>query len=165
MPRPLPQTPRLFRRKAHSDRPMLLGCPHVSPEWELRALRAIIKPQTRDAILHRPARQRLPGDFQDRVRHAMDSVAARLDYRPEMHWPEAGDYLFLTTVLPNQTPEARALAVVLSRQLPGTWIVLGRVFVRDGRFFRRKRGFKLELVPANGVNLTRPIRAALRGIL
>lgn len=165
MPRPLPQTPRLCRRKTHADRLMLLGCPRVSPEWELGALRALIKPQTGGAILHRDARQRLPGNVQVLVQNATDLVAGTLGYRPELHWPMDGDYLFVATVPPNQTPEARGLAVVLSRQLPGAWIVLGRLFVRDGEFFRRKRGFKLELVPANGVNLTRPIRAALRGAL
>jgi len=57
------------------------------------------------------------------------------------------------------------LALVISKQLPGAWIVLGRLFVRDGAFFRRARGFKLTLAPAANIHLTRPIRAALKGVL
>jgi len=40
---------------------------------------------------------------------------------------------------------------------------VGRVFVRDGRFFRRERGYRLNLVEATNVHLPRAVRAALRG--
>lgn len=96
---------------------------------------------------------------------ALSVVADRLEYRPDLHWPAAGDYLFVAEVAPSRIPEARALVVVLSNQLPGMWLVLGRLFVRDATFYRRERGFKLNLVPATNIHLTRPIRAALAGVL
>lgn len=97
--------------------------------------------------------------------HALSTVADRLDYRLHLHWPPAGDYLFVAAIPATQIAEARALAMILSHQLPGTWLVLGRLFVRDARFFRRERGFKLNLVPATNIHLTRPVRVALAGVL
>jgi hypothetical protein len=162
----MPPTPRLHRhRPSRAGRPILLGFPRISPQWELGALRALIKPQTGSAIRHVPAKQRVPRDLAQRVANAVQTIADRLDYRPTLHWPAAGDYLFMTEVPPEQIPEARALAMLLSRQFPGAWLVLGRVFVRDGCFFRRERGFKLNLTPASNVHLSRPIRAALVGVL
>ena len=155
----------MARRKVRADRAVLLGCPRISPEWELGALRALIKPQTGDAIRHLPAAQSLPKDRHNRVANCLNIVADRLGYRPILHWPDAGDYLFIAEVPAAETPEARALAVMLSRELPGAWIVLGRLFIRDGAFFRRQRGFKLTLVPATNVHLTRPIRSALAGVV
>lgn len=154
-----------MRRKVAAHRPVLLGCPRISPEWELGALRALIKPQTGGAIRHLPAAQTLPDDRQIRVGNCLSIVADRLGYRPDLHWPEAGDYLFIAEVPPRHAAEARALAAMLSKELAGTWLVLGRLFVRDGAFFRRERGFKLTLVPANNIHLTRPIRSALSGVL
>ena len=55
--------------------------------------------------------------------------------------------------------------MLLSRHLPGLWLVLDRLFIRDGRFFRRERGFKMNLVEASNVHLTRAIRDAVRGEL
>jgi hypothetical protein len=165
VPRPLPPIPRLARRKITANRAVLLGCPRISPEWELGALRALIKPQTGAAIRHLPAAQSLPKDRQNRVANCLNVIADRLGYRPTLHWPEAGDYLFIAEVPAGQAPEARALAIILSNELPGIWILLGRLFIRDGAFFRRERGFKLTLVPATNIHLTRPIRSALNGVL
>ena len=166
MPRPLPPIPRLHRhRPSRADRPILLGLPRISPQWELGALHALIKPQTGSAIRHLPAKQRVPKDLAQRVADALQTVADRLDYRPTLHWPAEGDYFFATEVPSAQTPEARALTMILSHHLPGTWLVLGRLFVRDGVFFRRERGFKLNLIPATNIHLTRPIRSALAGVL
>jgi hypothetical protein len=44
------------------------------------------------------------------------------------------------------------------------WITLERLFVRDGRFYRRERGYKFDLVEATNVHLSRATRAALRGL-
>jgi hypothetical protein len=82
-----------------------------------------------------------------------------------VHRPEGGDFLFAIEVPPNELPEAKGLALVLSEALPGLWLVFGRIFLRDGHFYRRERGFKLNLVPASNVHLSRPVRAALSGVL
>jgi hypothetical protein len=57
--------------------------------------------------------------------------------------------------------EAKALALTLSRRLPDLWFVFDRVFVKGGTFYRRERGYKLNLVEATNVHLKREIRAAL----
>ena len=59
--------------------------------------------------------------------------------------------------------KAHAFAVVVSSRLPGLWFVLGKLYVKGGRFFRRERGWKLNLVRANDVHLPRPMRQAIRG--
>ena len=87
----------------------------------------------------------------------------RLGYDPQPHFPSAGDYHLVIKVPDRVWPLAMAFAVVLSEALPGVWLVLGRLYVRDGRFFRRERGVKLNLVPATNVHLSREIRGALRG--
>jgi hypothetical protein len=61
--------------------------------------------------------------------------------------------------------EAKALAMLLSRRLPNLWLVLGRLFVRDGKFYRREFGYKLNLVQAHDVHLRQDIRAAMRRLL
>ena len=165
MHRPLPVNPRLTRTKRRPPEKVLLACPRISPEWELGALAALIKPQLKGAILHQAAEQKLPPDASQRVRRMVDAVTEKIGYLPVVHWPPAGDYLFAVEVTPNELPEAKGLALVLSIGLPGVWLVFGRIFLRDGKFFRRERGFKLNLVPAPNVHLSRPIRAALSGVL
>jgi hypothetical protein len=163
--RPLPNIPRLTRRKPVPPTRVLLACPRISPEWELSALQALMKPQLKNAILHRSAGQRLSTAAQTRVDDAITAVATRTGYRPTVHWPKTGDYLFAIEVLPAELEEAKGLALVLSRQLTGTWLVLGRWFIQDGEFFRRERRFKLKLVPATNIHLSRLIRGALNGVL
>jgi hypothetical protein len=163
--RPLPNIPRLTRRKSVSPTRILLACPRISPEWELSALQALMKPQFKNAILHRSAGQRLSAAARIRVEDAIAVVAKRTGYRPISHWPKTGDYHFAIEVLPAELEEGKGLALVLSRDLTGTWLVLGRWFIQDGQFFRRERRFKLNLVPATNIHLSRPIRAALNGVL
>lgn len=98
----------------------------------------------------------------------MRQVVARLEPHPppRLHFPTAGDYRFVVEAAAEQLEHAKALAVVLSKRLPGVWITLGTLYVRDGRFFRRKRDntFKFRLVPAPSVHLPRETRSALRGL-
>ena len=166
MPRPLPVLPRGPRRPRVPRPTLLLGCPRVSPDWELAALQALMKPkeQTKGAIRHRPAEQPWPPDAADRAETARRLAAERLGYAPAFQFPAAGDYRLIAEVPAGRLEEAKALAVLLSRHLPGVWFVLDRLFVRDGRFFRRERGFKMNLVEAGNVHLTRAIRSALRGV-
>jgi hypothetical protein len=161
--RPLPIHPRGPRRSPVRRPRLLLACPRVAPDWELAAFRALIKPQTKAAIEHRAAEQPWPADAPDRVEAARHLVRDRLGYAPDLHLPPAGDYRLVAEVAPADLDPAKALALLLSLKLPGVWLVLGRLFVRDGRFFRRDRGWRLNLVPASNVHLPREVRAALRG--
>jgi hypothetical protein len=165
MPRPLPVMPRGPRRTRPARETLLFACPRVAPDWELGALRALMKPQTRGAIAHRPAGQVWFGKAAGIVEQSRADVRERLGFEADLRFAQAGDYFFTAEVPRGDCEAAKGFALVLSRRLPGLWFMLGRLFVQGGRFFRRARGFKLNLVPATNVHLTRPVRAALRGLL
>lgn len=168
MPRPLPTMPHgPRRRRATAGRRPLLACPRVSPEWELGALRVLMKPHdwTRGAIEHRTPAQQWPPGATTEVEAALAAVRERLGIDPPAHFPDAGDFFFLAELDASQPHAGRALALVLSRRLPGLWLTIDRLFVRDGRFYRRERGVKLNLVEATNVHLPRQTRAKLRGLL
>jgi hypothetical protein len=146
----------------------MLTCPRVSPEWELGALRVLMKPHdwTRGAIEHRSSAQ--PWDASAApaaVEATRRDVRDRLDFDPPVHYPDGGDFFFVAELSEAQLEPARALGVVLSRRLPGLWLTLDRLDLRDGRFYRRERGFKLNLVEATNVHLARDLRAKLSGVL
>jgi len=162
--RPLPNIPRLRDRfrPATPAKPLLLGCPRISPDWELAALQALIKPQKRGPILHRAAEQVMPRDWRHIVETTSESLRETICFALDLHWPTCGDYWFAAQVDPAETALARATAVLLSQRLPGIWITAGKLFVRDGQFFRRQFGTKLILVPAANVHLPKELRAAIR---
>ena len=167
MPRPFPVIPRgPRRRRAAAPATVLFACPRVAPDWELGALRALMKPQTRGAIAHRPALQEWPAGADRAVRDACEAVRERLGYGPPpVHFPREGDYAFAAEVDGADLDAAKGLALLVSSRLPELWFVFGRLYLRGGRFFRRERGVKLNLVPAADVHLTRAVRAALRDLL
>jgi hypothetical protein len=164
MPRPLPSIPRLRDRfrPATPAKPLLLGCPRISPDWELAALQALIKPQKRGPILHRAAEQVMPRDWRQIVETTSESLRETLAFALDFHCPTSGDYWFAAQIDPAETALARATAVALSQRLPGVWLTVGKLFVRDGQFFRRQFGTKLHLVPAANIHLPRDLRAMLR---
>jgi hypothetical protein len=143
----------------------MLACPRIAPDWELAALRALMKPQLKTRIVHRRAQQKWPADAAARVAAARRLVAERLEYEPVIEFPLAGDFFLIAPVSPEQFTHALAFAVVLSGALPGLWISVGRIYVLDRQFFRRKRGVKLDLVHAGNVHLARTHRTALRGLV
>ena len=169
MPRPLPTLPHGPRRRRIRDdgRRFVLGCPRVSPEWELGALRVLMKPHdwTRGAIEHRRREQAWPADAAQATTAARDAVRERIGFGPDLHFPDGGDFFLVAEVTQRDVDAARALALALSRRLPGLWLTLDRLFVRDGKFYRRERGFKFDLVEASSVHLPKGMRAALRGVL
>lgn len=166
MPRPFPVIPRgPRRRQAHRPAKVLFACPRVAPDWELGALRALMKPPARGAIAHRPALQDWPAGAVPAIRLACRDARERLGYDPPLHFPAAGDYAFAAEVDDASLDDARGFALLVSTRLPGLWFVLGRLFLKGGRFYRRARGVKLNLVPATDVHLTRTVRAALRDLL
>lgn len=167
MVRPLPTFARGARRARSNPPRIVLACPRVCPEWELGTLRALMKPHefTRGAVEHRDARQRWPDDAATAIDAARRAVAERLGYSPALHLPDGGDYWLIGEVDEADLQHARALAAVLSRRLPGLWLTLGKLYVRDARFYRRERGFLLTLREASDVHLPRDVRSALRGVL
>ena len=168
MPRPLPTMPHgPRRRRAAVGRRLVLGCPRVSPEWELGALRVLMKPHdwTRGAIEHRKPDQQWPAGAAAVVEESVAAVRQRLGFDPAVHFPDAGEFFFLADFDPSDEAAARALALVLSRRLPGLWLTVGRLFVRDGRYYRRERGFKLNLVEATNIHLPRDLRSKLKGLI
>lgn len=174
MRRPIPTLPRgpgLRRRGTAAPRALLLACPRVSPEWELGALRALMKPHewTRGAIAHKPAAQTWAPGMSSAVEQALRDAADRLSLQPppRPHFPDGGDFWFVVEIAAGRLEDAKALAAVASKRLPGLWLTVGRFYVRDGKFFRRKRTntFKFRIVPAARAHLTREVRAALRGML
>jgi hypothetical protein len=166
MGRPLPSIPRgAGRRAVVAPQSLLMGCPRISPEWELAALRALMKPQLKGAILHRAAAQRWPRDAGGRIDALRREVAGRTGFDPLPHLPPDGDYHLICAVAPSQEAEARAFALALSKQFRQTWFVIGRLFVRDQTFWRRRFATQLTLVRASNVHLPRELRSLLKGII
>ena len=162
--RPLPNIPRLARRPRRKVEEVLVACPRISPEWELAALKALIKPQTKGAILHRAGEQVMTGDLAEEIRRVVREFGERTEFRPEVHWPEGGDYHFAATVAARDVELTRALAAGVSRVKPGLGLVVGKLLVCEGKFYRRRRGVKLELAEATSVRVPRELRAVLEGI-
>ena len=144
---------------------LVLGCPRLSPDWELAALKALVKPQLGDRSRHRGGEQAWPADGPRRVFDAAREVARRLDFSPSIHLPEAGDYHFIAEIDRSDLELAKALALVLSARLPGVWLVLGRLLIRDGRFYTRQRPRGLVLARAAHVHVRLDLRASVRDLL
>src|SRR5688572_25528044 len=91
--RPFPVHPRGPRKRKKRRETVLLGCPRSSPEWELGALHALMKPKphTRAVIEHRSADQPWPADGEERVRAVCERLAERLGVEIEPQFPAAGD--------------------------------------------------------------------------
>ena len=145
----------------------MLACARVSPQWELGALRVLMKPHdwTRGAIEHQPKRQPWPAGAREAVEAARADVARALGFEPPVHFPDEGEYWVVAEVEQRQIEAARALAVVWSRRVAGVWFTIDRLYVRDGKFYRRERGYKFNLVEATNVHLAREVRGRLRGVL
>ncbi len=166
--RPIPVHPRGPRRAVGSQPTrQVFACPRISPAWELDAFRALAKPRPEHAlpILHATPQQRWSRRADREVEAVRTIVRERLRYEPQLHLGPAGDYHFLAEVADADIPVTRAMAVLLSHRLPGLWLIVGKLLVRDGRFFRRERRYKLNLVEATNVHLPRHVRAALRDVI
>jgi hypothetical protein len=120
---------------------------------------------SRGAIEHRRPEQPWPRGARPVVEAAQDLARERLGLNVPLHLPRAGDFHLVAEIPEAHADAATGLALLLSRRLPGLWLTLDRLFVRDGRFHRRQRRFGLRLVEAKGVCLTRDVRAALRDVL
>lgn len=163
--RPLPNIPHGPRRKRGEPGVTLLAYPRLSPEWELAALAALMKPQKRGPILHRKASQPWPAGAAARIAEVCQLAGERLGVRFDPQFPPAGDFHMILPIDPPLLPAARGLALLLSMQFPAAWLTVDRLLVHRGKFFRRRRGIKLRLTPAANVRLLRDVRAALADLL
>jgi hypothetical protein len=163
--RPLPIVPRAYRRRKHSPASILLACPCSDPHWELSALHALIKPQLKGAILHRSSEQKWPRDGEAIARQLQREFEQRVGWSPDLHFPDAGQYFLAANVRPEDQDRARAFALALSKRMPGLWFVIDRLFVHDGRFLRRRFGYKLQIVVASNVHVPRELRRRLGELL
>src|SRR4051812_1181040 len=145
--RPIPVQARGPRRhpSPHRAAQLILGCPRVCPQWRLAAMWALVKPQRKEAILHRASEQRWPAGAESMAREVHRAFAGRLSPAepapPDLHFPAEGEYFMVASCENDLLHEQvlRALAVVLSQQLPELWFEVGRLHVRDGKFYRRGR--------------------------
>src|SRR5690349_14904565 len=141
--RPFPVHPRGPRRRRAKHETILLACPRVAPDWELGALRALMKPQTRGSIAHRKATQPWSAAAREAVEASARDANQRIGFDAEIHFPIDGDYLFACEIDRAECEEAKGFALLASSRLPELWFVIDRVFVKGGKFYRRARGFKL----------------------
>ena len=143
----------------------------MSPEWELSTLAALMRPTAarRGKVEHRGGGQPpFPADAERSLRELLSQVARRLGIDLAdwgIQFPPMGEYFLVGQVPDGMDDAGRAVAVALSVALPEHWIVAGRLFLQGGRFFRRRRGYRLELVSAADVHLPREVRAKLRGLV
>ena len=161
MYRAIPSAARGPLRHATPQR-IALACPRVCPEWQLAALRALIKPQFKDAIRHRSSKQPWTRERQVTIAAAMRSVEAIFGGGIQSHFPRLGDFHFIAAFERDDAELAKTAAVLVSKQAPALWFTLGRWYVRDGKFFRRHRSRNRLLQPAASVHLTRAHRRELR---
>ncbi len=165
--RPIAAWPRGKPRRRRVAERHLLGIPRLCPHWEMSALRVLCKPRParREAIVHRSSVQR----WTPAAGRVVTAVALELEERFgmtfEVHFPGSGEFYFVASFAAEEFELAKGFAVVVSRRLPELWMTLGRLYVREGRFYRRRRGYMLELSPATNVHLGREMRAALKGML
>ena len=161
------QFPRARRRARPRRDTILLACPRLSPQWELSALDLLMRPHDfrRDALAHRGGAQPwTPADAQ-RVAAVLAEAAGRLLMDLDPALPPAGDFHLAVPIPAADEPAARGLVAAISVAAPHLWFTLGRLFVKNGRFHRRERGYKLNLRFASDVHVPREVRGALKGLL
>ena len=146
---------------------LLVGCPRISPQWELLVVSTLMKPKPHKqaALEHRKAEQPWRAGAAEHLIDVIDEAARRLDVDSPFHWPAAGEYHVVGEWSVDQQDTARGFAVALSAATPELWWVVGRLFVKAGRFYRRRRGYELELTPARDVHLPRELRQTLAGLV
>jgi hypothetical protein len=156
MPRPIPTYLRGGKRAdvprdSRAGSRLVLTCPRVCPKWEFDAWRALIKPQFKTAIAHRPSEQtwRRGADaiVAEVIAGAQSSVTARVGTDCDEH--------HLSISFPaKQSRAARAFSAELSRRLPELWFTFDRLLLNAGAFYRYRRTTRPEIVPVK----TSPLR-------
>ena len=154
MSRPIPAVPHgPGKPDDRTPQPLVLRCPRVSPEWELAAQLALVKPKpyTKDKIAHSDPRQPWPRD-------ARKIVAEMLGPSVPLEFPRTGDDRMIAHFGDTDPARAKRVARKLSRRLPLLWFTLGAMFLRDGVVYQRTGRYNLELVRADRMRLRRAVR-------
>jgi len=140
MSRPIPTYPRGPRKPPPARKQRFLAFPRVSPEWELGALKALMKPQAGDAVRHRTGAQARPEEMEEVVAGATQAIGERLGVHFRPHLPPDGDYWLVMEFDAADLPAAMAFGVAML----GIYILVVAQF----------RSFKLPLVVLTPIPLT-----------
>jgi hypothetical protein len=131
-----------------------LVCPRISPEWELAAQLALVKPKpyTKEKIAHRNPQQPWP-------RNARKIVAECCNDAVAVDFPKYGDHRMIAEFGEMDAARAKGLARKLSRALPELWFILdNQTYLRAGVVYQRTGRYNLELVRADRMRLRRAVR-------
>jgi hypothetical protein len=166
--RPLPVLPRgqrpdADRAEAHAPQTRVLACPRISPQWELAAQLALVKPKpyTKSAMGGHDPRQRWPRTGRAIVDELLGKLPAGT---ASVRYPRDGDQLLIIEINGDVPGVAKRFARRLSRALPELWFTLTpSTYVCDGQFYRRCGKYNLELVRTTRVKLRRAIRFGFLG--
>jgi hypothetical protein len=144
----------------------VLACPRVSPQWELAATLALVKPKpyTKSAMGGRDPLQRWPRAGRKIVADLTSELTPGAWLITYSTGAIGGDQIMRIEV--NETwGVARGLALRLSRAFPELWFTLSppSAYLRDGEFYRRCGKYKLELVRTSHTRLRRSIRFGFLG--
>lgn len=131
-----------------------MTCPRISPEWELAAQLALVKPKpyTKDKIAHRDPRQVFPRG----ARRALEQCAG---IGLAIDFPRSGPHRITVDFRGVHPSRAKRLARKISRCLPELWFALSDgTYLRGGVLYLRTGKYNLELVRATRVRLRRSVR-------
>jgi hypothetical protein len=139
--------------------PVVMTCPTISPEWQLAAELALVKPKpyTKDKIQHATARQRWPRN----ARRIVDDFAAAHELTAT--YASRGPNRVLIDMTRVTPPRAKRLARKLSRLLPTLWFDFAGSYLRDGEFHTRRGRYRLELVKSDRPRLRRSVKYGFLG--
>jgi hypothetical protein len=140
-----------------------LVCPRISPEWELAAQLALVKPKpyTKDKIAHRDPQQLWSRNARKTI---SDCLGRPGDKSPglagvTMEFPKSGDHRVILEFPEIEPVRAKRIARKLSRCLPELWFILDEsIYLRDGVVYQRTGRYNLELVRADRMRLRRAVR-------
>jgi hypothetical protein len=165
--RPLPIIPRGPKRADDvTSASLFLAVPRISPEWELAARLALVKPKpyTKRIIEHNAPRQPWPRNARRLVESFIDELSGDVASSLRFDFPRIGEHRLRVELIDLRPLVARRIARELSRLLPELWFTLGDAdYLRAGVFYRRVGKYKLELVRSRNVRLRRSIRFGFLG--
>ena len=136
-----------------------LVCPRISPEWELAAQLALVKPKpyTKSKIAHREPQQPWPKDARRVVEEVVNGDVM-------VEFPSAGEHWLVIDFGEISPARAKRLSRKLSRSLPALWFTLDdAIYLRDGVVYQRTGRYNLELVRTNRTRLRRAVRFGFLG--
>ncbi|MEA2734188.1 MAG: hypothetical protein QOE14_639 [Humisphaera sp.] len=149
-----------------------LVCPRISPEWELAAQLALVKPKpyTKDKIAHRAPEQHWARNARKIIVECLESwgapgpgVRRPGDKSPGLaiavEFPKSGEHRMIADLGEMEPARAKRLARKLSRSLPDLWFTFDdAMYFRDGVVYQRTGRYNLELVRAGRTRLRRAVR-------